>query len=223
MAASILKKVIFSNKKLVLLPINPKSEDMKFLVDMAKEGKLKTILDSVHPLSKAKEAWAKSMSSHAPGRLLSKCSFSMMASLSKSAVIQRHNASRWGDGIDGAKVGNGEIRPLNKNRARGCGILGNASTSRALSRFLRSPTHREHMAEEKSTMKAIQYASYGGGAGALKVSTPPIRNHSIYLTTSSFCETVADVAGEVAELGPEVSAYKKGDKVVGMLNFPVSV
>ncbi|RRT41229.1 hypothetical protein B296_00046612 [Ensete ventricosum] len=197
MAASILKKVIFSNKKLVLLPINPKSEDMKFLVDMAKEGKLKTILDSVHPLSKAKEASAKSMSSHAPGRLLSKCSFSMMASLSESA-----------------------IRPLNKNRARGCAILGNASTSRSLSRFLRSPTHREHMAEEKSTMKAIQYASYGGGAGALKVSTPPIR---IYLTTSSFCETVADVAGEVAELGPEVSAYKKGDKVVGMLNFPVSV
>ena len=38
-----------------------------------------------------------------------------------------------------------------------------------------------------------------------------------------FCETVADVAGEVAELGPEVSAFKKGDKVVGMLNFFVSV
>ena len=36
-------------------------------------------------------------------------------------------------------------------------------------------THQERMAEEKSTMKAIQYRSYGGGAGALKVSRLPIR------------------------------------------------
>lgn len=35
-------------------------------------------------------------------------------------------------------------------------------------------------------------------------------------------ETVADVAGEVIELGSAVSNFKVGDKVVAMLNFQVS-
>lgn len=70
MVTSILKKVTFSKRKLVPLLLSPKSEDMKFLVDMAKEGKLKTIVDSTHPLTKAEEAWAKSMSGHATGKIV---------------------------------------------------------------------------------------------------------------------------------------------------------
>ncbi|CAL9068534.1 chloroplast envelope quinone oxidoreductase homolog [Musa acuminata AAA Group] len=70
MATSMLKKLTFSKKKLVPLLLSPKSEDMKFLVDMAQEGKLKTIVDSTHRLTKAEEAWARSMSGHATGKIV---------------------------------------------------------------------------------------------------------------------------------------------------------
>lgn len=35
-------------------------------------------------------------------------------------------------------------------------------------------------------------------------------------------ETGADAAGEVIDVGPGVSSFKAGDKVVAMLNFMVS-
>ncbi|KAG1363460.1 Chloroplast envelope quinone oxidoreductase [Cocos nucifera] len=70
MVTTVLNKVTFSKKQLVPFLISPKGEDLKFLVDLAKEGKLKTVVDSRHPLSKAEEAWAKSMDGHATGKII---------------------------------------------------------------------------------------------------------------------------------------------------------
>ncbi|XP_008794648.2 chloroplast envelope quinone oxidoreductase homolog [Phoenix dactylifera] len=70
MVAFVLKKVTFSKKQLVPLLLAPKGEDLKFVVDLAKEGKLKTVVDSRHPLSKAEEGWAKSIDGHATGKII---------------------------------------------------------------------------------------------------------------------------------------------------------
>ncbi|KAG6482790.1 hypothetical protein ZIOFF_059429 [Zingiber officinale] len=69
-AASILKRITFSKKKLIPLMLVPKSGEMEFLLNLVKEGKLKTVIDSVYPLSKAEEAWAKSISGHATGKII---------------------------------------------------------------------------------------------------------------------------------------------------------
>ncbi|EHA8590823.1 chloroplast envelope quinone oxidoreductase [Cocos nucifera] len=70
MVTTVLKIVTFSKKQLVPLLLSPKGEDLKFLVDLAKEGKLKTVVDSRHPLSRAEEAWAKSIDGHATGKII---------------------------------------------------------------------------------------------------------------------------------------------------------
>ncbi|XP_008776303.2 chloroplast envelope quinone oxidoreductase homolog [Phoenix dactylifera] len=64
------KKLTFSKKQLMPLLVVPSNEDLKFLVELVKEGKLKTVVDSRHPLSKAEEAWAKSMDGHATGKVI---------------------------------------------------------------------------------------------------------------------------------------------------------
>ncbi|XP_008792935.1 chloroplast envelope quinone oxidoreductase homolog isoform X2 [Phoenix dactylifera] len=69
-ATSVFKKVTFSKKTLVPLLLSPKGEDLKFMVDLAKEGKIKTVVDSRHPLSRAEEAWAKSIDGHATGKIV---------------------------------------------------------------------------------------------------------------------------------------------------------
>uniref|UniRef100_A0A0E0E8N1 Enoyl reductase (ER) domain-containing protein n=1 Tax=Oryza meridionalis TaxID=40149 RepID=A0A0E0E8N1_9ORYZ len=67
---SFLHRVTFSKKRLVPLILIPKEEEMEWLVDMAKQGKLKTTIDSKYPLSRAQEAWAKSMEGHATGKIV---------------------------------------------------------------------------------------------------------------------------------------------------------
>ncbi|KAF7120627.1 hypothetical protein RHSIM_Rhsim13G0050200 [Rhododendron simsii] len=64
------KKLTCSKKKLVPLFAVPKGENLDYLVQLVKEGKLKTIIDSKHPLSKAEEAWARSMDGHATGKII---------------------------------------------------------------------------------------------------------------------------------------------------------
>ncbi|KAI5058422.1 hypothetical protein GOP47_0026592 [Adiantum capillus-veneris] len=44
--------------------------DLAFLANLAKEGKLKTVVDSQHPLSKAEGAWARSKEGHATGKVV---------------------------------------------------------------------------------------------------------------------------------------------------------
>ncbi|XP_057447736.1 chloroplast envelope quinone oxidoreductase homolog [Lotus japonicus] len=65
-----LKKLTFSKKKLVPFIVNIKREGMEHLAQMVKDGKLKTIIDSKFPLSKAEDAWAKSIEGHATGKII---------------------------------------------------------------------------------------------------------------------------------------------------------
>lgn len=65
-----LKKLTFSKKQLVPLVLSPKDEKLEFLVNLMKEGKLKTVVDSRFPLSKAEDAWAKIMEGHATGKII---------------------------------------------------------------------------------------------------------------------------------------------------------
>ncbi|KAL3716162.1 hypothetical protein ACJRO7_007861 [Eucalyptus globulus] len=64
------KKLTFSKKRLVPMIATLKGEDLEFLVKLAKEGKLKTFIDSTHPLSKAEDGWAKSLSGRATGKII---------------------------------------------------------------------------------------------------------------------------------------------------------
>ncbi|KAB2073686.1 hypothetical protein E1A91_A07G102400v1 [Gossypium mustelinum] len=65
-----IKKLTFSKKKLVPLFMSPKKENLDYLVNLMKDGKLKTVIDSKYPLSKAEEAWAKSIDGHATGKII---------------------------------------------------------------------------------------------------------------------------------------------------------
>lgn len=65
-----LKKLTFSKKQLVPLFLIPKGKNLQFLVDLVKEEKLKTVIDSKYPLSKAQDAWAKSIDGHATGKII---------------------------------------------------------------------------------------------------------------------------------------------------------
>ncbi|KDP45282.1 hypothetical protein JCGZ_15147 [Jatropha curcas] len=65
-----LKKVTFSKKQLVPLLLSPKVENMNYLIKLVKDGKLKTVIDSKYALSKAEDAWAKSMDGHATGKII---------------------------------------------------------------------------------------------------------------------------------------------------------
>ncbi|TVU08846.1 hypothetical protein EJB05_42262 [Eragrostis curvula] len=69
-ANSFLQKVTFAKKRLVPLVLVPKKEEMEWLVDVTAQGKLKTVIDSRYPLSRAQEAWAKSMEGHATGKIV---------------------------------------------------------------------------------------------------------------------------------------------------------
>ncbi|KAF6176805.1 hypothetical protein GIB67_010938 [Kingdonia uniflora] len=69
-AVSTVQQLTFSKKHLVPLLLIPKGENIEYLVGLLKEGKLKTVVDSKHPLSKAEEAWAKSMDGHATGKII---------------------------------------------------------------------------------------------------------------------------------------------------------
>ncbi|PPS02449.1 hypothetical protein GOBAR_AA18213 [Gossypium barbadense] len=65
-----LQKLTFSKKQLVPLLMTPKKEKLDFLLNFVKEGKIKAVVDSIHPLSKAEEAWAKSIDGHATGKII---------------------------------------------------------------------------------------------------------------------------------------------------------
>ncbi|XP_022727835.1 chloroplast envelope quinone oxidoreductase homolog [Durio zibethinus] len=65
-----LKKLTFSKKQLQPVLLIPKKENLDYLVKLVKEGNLKTVIDSKHPLSKAEDAWAKSIDGHATGKII---------------------------------------------------------------------------------------------------------------------------------------------------------
>ncbi|EEE60810.1 hypothetical protein OsJ_14411 [Oryza sativa Japonica Group] len=62
---------LFSRRKrlsLVILTLGKK--ELGFLLELMREGKLKTVVDSRHPFEKAAEAWERSMSGHATGKVI---------------------------------------------------------------------------------------------------------------------------------------------------------
>ncbi|KAH7664157.1 NADPH:quinone reductase protein [Dioscorea alata] len=70
MLFSIVRKVTLSKKKLVIMSLTAKADELKFIVELAKEGKLKTVIDSKHSLRNAGDAWTKSIDGHAPGKII---------------------------------------------------------------------------------------------------------------------------------------------------------
>ncbi|XP_020214629.1 chloroplast envelope quinone oxidoreductase homolog [Cajanus cajan] len=65
-----LKKLTFSKKRLVPFLVDVKREGLEYLVQLLKDGKLKSVIDSRFPLSKAEDAWAKSIDGHATGKII---------------------------------------------------------------------------------------------------------------------------------------------------------
>ncbi|XP_050205150.1 chloroplast envelope quinone oxidoreductase homolog [Mercurialis annua] len=64
------KKLTFSKKQLVPMLVTVKAENLDYLVKLVKEGKLKVVIDSKYALSKAEDAWAKSIDGHATGKIV---------------------------------------------------------------------------------------------------------------------------------------------------------
>ncbi|CAL5032725.1 unnamed protein product [Urochloa decumbens] len=61
---------LFARRKLSLMTLSFGKEDLRFLVELMKEGKLRTVVDSRHTFEKAAEAWEKCMSCHATGKII---------------------------------------------------------------------------------------------------------------------------------------------------------
>lgn len=66
----LLQKLSFSKKKLSIILVSHVTENLGVLVELVKEGKLKTVIDSTHSLKKAEEAWAKCLDGHATGKII---------------------------------------------------------------------------------------------------------------------------------------------------------
>ncbi|CAL5191927.1 unnamed protein product [Lathyrus oleraceus] len=65
-----LKKLTFPKKQLVPLLLLPKGGDLQYLVDLVKQGKIRTVIDSKYPITKAKDAWARCIDGHATGKII---------------------------------------------------------------------------------------------------------------------------------------------------------
>ncbi|CAM6108775.1 unnamed protein product [Calypogeia fissa] len=66
---SVVKKITGSKQKRNIFGFSGTTRDLDFLLDLIAQGKLKTVLDSKHPLDKVEDAWAKSMEGHATGKI----------------------------------------------------------------------------------------------------------------------------------------------------------
>jgi chloroplastic oxoene reductase len=67
---SVVHRVTFARKRLVLVLLWPNKADLEFLVRLVAEGKLWTVLDSRFPLCRVSEAWGKSARGHATGKVV---------------------------------------------------------------------------------------------------------------------------------------------------------
>ncbi|CAH9073568.1 unnamed protein product [Cuscuta europaea] len=64
------QKITFSKKRLVPFMLSAKAENLEYLVGLVKDGKLKSVIDSKYPLSKARDAWSRSIEGHAVGKII---------------------------------------------------------------------------------------------------------------------------------------------------------
>ncbi|CAN1131065.1 Chloroplast envelope quinone oxidoreductase homolog [Linum perenne] len=65
-----LKKLTFSKKQLVPFVADVNGESLECVVNLVKEKKLKTVIDSRFSLTKAEEGWAKGIEGHATGKII---------------------------------------------------------------------------------------------------------------------------------------------------------
>ncbi|KAL1540962.1 chloroplast envelope quinone oxidoreductase [Salvia divinorum] len=65
-----LKKLTLSKKKLVPFFSSVKAENLVYLADLVKQGRLKVVIDCKHPLSDTGAAWAKCIDGHATGKIV---------------------------------------------------------------------------------------------------------------------------------------------------------
>ncbi|MCO5556674.1 hypothetical protein L7F22_010225 [Adiantum nelumboides] len=70
LATTVIKKLTLCKQQMVPFLMSANTKDLDFLADLAKEGKLKTVVDSQHPFSKAEGAWARSKEGHATGKVV---------------------------------------------------------------------------------------------------------------------------------------------------------
>ncbi|KAL6650554.1 hypothetical protein ACP70R_009479 [Stipagrostis hirtigluma subsp. patula] len=61
---------LFSRKKIAQMVMSLGKEDLRFLLELMAEGKIRTVADSRHPFEKAAEAWQRSMDGHATGKII---------------------------------------------------------------------------------------------------------------------------------------------------------
>ncbi|KAF9602668.1 hypothetical protein IFM89_030556 [Coptis chinensis] len=66
----LLWKLTFPKKQVVPFVLFPKAEDLEYLVELVKERKLKTMVQSKYPLSMAEDAWSKGFDGHATGKVV---------------------------------------------------------------------------------------------------------------------------------------------------------
>ncbi|KAI4319301.1 hypothetical protein MLD38_032919 [Melastoma candidum] len=64
------KTATFSRKKLLPLILSPTKELMESVMELVAAGKVKTLIDSRHPLGRAEDAWAKSLGGHVTGKVI---------------------------------------------------------------------------------------------------------------------------------------------------------
>lgn len=69
-AVAVVQWLCFSRKRLLPLIVSTKKEDMETLLGLVVQGKIRAVVDSRYPLSRAHEGWAKSMSGHATGKII---------------------------------------------------------------------------------------------------------------------------------------------------------
>jgi len=60
----------FASQKVVPFMLKPSAGDLALLANLVSEGKLRTVVDSTTPLSKAEQAWQKQSDGHSSGKVL---------------------------------------------------------------------------------------------------------------------------------------------------------
>ena len=60
----------FSNQRYIPFLMSANGKDLEILTDLVKDGKLKTVIDSTFPLSRAEEAWRKQIEGHSTGKVV---------------------------------------------------------------------------------------------------------------------------------------------------------
>lgn len=70
LATTAIKKLTSCDQELLPFWVSGKAEDLHLLAELSKAGKLKTFIDSQYPLSRAEEAWARSIEGHSTGKVV---------------------------------------------------------------------------------------------------------------------------------------------------------